>query len=63
MEISDITLVVMGSMLVLGSSAVIIYVNCRCKKPQQVHAIETEKPFAIKFIYYSIFKLVCSSYI
>jgi hypothetical protein len=41
MEISDITLVVMGSMLVLGSSAVIIYVNCRCKKPQQVQAVET----------------------
>jgi hypothetical protein len=45
MEISDITLVVMGSMLVLGSSAVIIYVNCRCKRrsPEtpEIQAVET----------------------
>jgi hypothetical protein len=43
MEISDISLVVMGSILVLGSSAVILYVNCRCRKPetQPVETVQT----------------------
>ena len=43
MEISDITLVAMSSVLVLGSSALIIYVNLyRCRRPQaQVQAVET----------------------
>ena len=44
MDISDITLVVMSSILVLGSSAVILYVNCRCKRdvPQPAPATEPE---------------------
>lgn len=44
MDISDITLVVMSSILVLGSSAVIVYVNCRCKRdaPAPAPANENE---------------------
>jgi len=44
MDISDITLVAMSSVIVLGSSALIIYVNCRrCKRetPQPVETVDT----------------------
>lgn len=41
MEISDITLVVMSSILVLGSSAVIVYVNCRCRRAPEPQPVET----------------------
>jgi len=44
MEISDIALLTMSSVLVLGSSAVIVYINCWCKKkvPEpEVQAVET----------------------
>jgi hypothetical protein len=42
MDISDITLVVMSSILFLGSAVVIVYVNCPCRrKAPQVETAET----------------------